>query len=120
VLPGVYTQDLRSIDRSALATEGGEQCYPQRQQCRDDGGRALRAIFSSHDNWLHLSQAERDEWRGYFDRMLGWLHHLGYTAEHNPCSMLLQGSRTGTESSKEEAPSRARQPRKYAGRMPGD
>jgi hypothetical protein len=40
--------------------------------------RALRAVFSSHDIWLDLSEVERDEWRGYLDRMLGWLHHFGY------------------------------------------
>jgi hypothetical protein len=43
---------------------------------RDDGARALRAAFSSHDIWPNLSEVERDEWRGYFDRMLEWLHHL--------------------------------------------
>jgi hypothetical protein len=104
----------------ARATKGGEQCYPKRQQYRDDGGRALRAIFSSHDNWGALSEVDRDEWRGYFDRMLVWMHHLGYTAEHNPCSMLLEGSTTGTGFLNAEAPSLARQPHKYAGRMPGD
>jgi hypothetical protein len=36
-------------------------------QCRDVGARALRPIFSSDDNWLSLSEAERDEWRGYFE-----------------------------------------------------
>jgi hypothetical protein len=57
---------------------------------RDDGARALRAVFSSHDNWPNLSEVERDEWRCYFERMLEWLHHLGYTPERNPCSMLLE------------------------------
>ena len=56
-------------------------------RCRDDGARALRAVFSSHDNWLSLSEAERDEWRGYFDRMLEGLHQLGYTPERNPWSV---------------------------------
>lgn len=67
----------------------------QRLRCRDDGARALRAVFSSHDNWLSLSEAERDEWRGYFDRMLEWLQHLGYTPERNPWSILLEGFTTG-------------------------
>jgi hypothetical protein len=89
---GVYAQNLRLRGRSARATDGGEQCYPQRQQCRDDGARALRAVFSSHDIWLDLSEVERDEWRAYFDRMLECLQRLGYSAEHNPCSMLLESS----------------------------
>jgi hypothetical protein len=95
---GVYAQNLRSRHHRA------QRCCPQRQQCRDDGARALRAVFSSHDIWPNLSEVERDAWRGYFDRMLGWLHHLGYTAEHNPCSALLEGSTTSIESSNEEAP----------------
>jgi hypothetical protein len=28
---------------------------------RDDAARALRAAFSSNDNWPNLSEAERDE-----------------------------------------------------------
>jgi hypothetical protein len=63
-------------------------------------GPGSASLFSSHDIWLDLSEVERDEWRGYFDRMLGWLHHFGYTPERNPCSMLLEGSTTGTEFSK--------------------
>jgi hypothetical protein len=43
---------------------------------RDDGARALRAVFSWDDNWPNLSEVERDEWRAYFARMLEWLHHL--------------------------------------------
>ena len=38
----------------------------------------------------NLSEAERDEWRGYFDRMLERLHRLGYTPERNPWSILLE------------------------------
>ena len=83
----------RSCDRHAADVD--EQWCRQRSQIRDDGARALRAVFSSHDNWSNLSDAERDEWRGYFDRMLEWLHHLGYTPERNPCSMLLRGLKAG-------------------------
>ena len=68
---------------------------PQQLQCRDDAARALRAVFSSHDNWSNLSEAERDEWRGYFDRMLERLHRLGYTPERNPWSILLEDLRSG-------------------------
>jgi hypothetical protein len=57
----------------------------------------LRAVFSSHDNWLSLSKAERDEWRGYFDRMLEWLHQRGYTPERNPWSVLLEDLTTGAD-----------------------
>jgi hypothetical protein len=39
--------------------------------------RALRAVFSSHDIWLDLSEVARDEWRGNLDRTLGWLHPCG-------------------------------------------
>jgi uncharacterized protein (DUF927 family) len=78
--------------------------YCQRQQCRDDGARALRAVFSSHDNWLNLSEAERDEWRGYLDRMFEWLHHFGYTPERNPWSMLLEGLTSAPDPSDEGAP----------------
>ena len=85
--PCVPSRNASSKDR---CHHGGEGLNCQRLQCRDDGARALRAIFSSHDNWLSLSEAERDEWRGYFDRMLAWLHHHGYTPERNPCSMLLE------------------------------
>ena len=35
-------------------------------------------------------ESERDEWRGYFDRMLERLHRLGYTPERNPWSILLE------------------------------
>ena len=69
----------------------------ERLQCRDDGARALRAVFSLCDNWLNLSEAERDEWRGYFDRMLQLLRHLGYTRERNPCSILLENWTIGTD-----------------------
>ena len=68
----------------------GEGWHRERLQCRDDGARALRAVFSSYDNWPDLSETERDEWRGYFDRMLERLQLLGYTPERNPCSMLLE------------------------------
>jgi hypothetical protein len=100
----VRAPNLRSRNRSGPATHGGERCYRQRQQCRDDGARALRAVFSSHDNWPHLSEAERDEWRGYFNRMVGWLRQFGYTPERNPCSMLLEGSTAAIESSNEKRP----------------
>jgi len=106
--PWVPTPSPRSRDRGRRspdrrAAHGGERWYRQGLQCRDDGARALRAVFSSHDNWLNLSEAERDEWRGYFDRMLEWLHHLGYTPERNPWSMLLKGLTTGAGSSDEGA-----------------
>jgi hypothetical protein len=48
-------------------------------------------------------RAERDEWRGYFDRMLEWLHHFGYTAERNPWSMLLTGPTSGPGASDQGA-----------------
>jgi hypothetical protein len=83
------------VPMTTNATDGGEQWRHQRSQYRDDGARALRAVFSSQDNWPNLSEAERDEWRGYFDRMLEWLHHLGYTPNRNPWSVLLEGSMTG-------------------------
>ena len=57
---------------------------------RDDAARALRAVFSSNDNWSDLSEAERDEWRGYFDRMLEWLHRLGYATDRELWSMPLE------------------------------
>jgi hypothetical protein len=96
--------NLRSRDNPGLATDRGDRWYVERQQCRDDGGRALRAIFSSHDAWRDLSEAERDEWRGYFDRMLRSLRQFGYTPERNPCSVLLERPPTSTQSLKEEAP----------------
>jgi hypothetical protein len=99
----VCAPDPHLRNRSRHATKGGEPRHPQRLQCRDDGGRALRAVFSSHDTWLSLSEAERDEWRGYFDRLLERLHHLGYTPEHNPWSMLLEGAMTGAAPSDEGA-----------------
>jgi hypothetical protein len=77
---------------------------PQRLQCRDDAARALRAVFSSHDNWSNLSEAERDEWRGYFDRMLERLHRLGYTPERNPWSILLEDLRSGATRADERTP----------------
>ena len=77
----------RSHDHPA---SDGRRWDPQRLQCRDDAARALRAVFSSHDNWSNLSEDERDEWRGYFDRMLERLHRLGYTPERNPWSILLE------------------------------
>jgi hypothetical protein len=67
-------------------------CTTTRRNFRDDAARALRAIFSSDDNWPNLSEAERDEWRGYFDRMLEQLHRLGYTIDHEQCSTHLRGS----------------------------
>ena len=98
--PGVPQRHPSSNDRGRRshdhpATDVEEQWYRQRLQVRDDGARALRAVFSSHDNWLNLSEAERDERRGYFDRLLEWLHHLGYTPERNPWSVLLEGFTTG-------------------------
>jgi hypothetical protein len=75
--------------RGRHATSGERWCC-EREQSRDDGARALRAVFSSYDNWINLGEAERDEWRGYFDRMIEWLRHLGYTPERNPWSMLLE------------------------------
>jgi hypothetical protein len=84
------------------ATDARERWHRQRLQCRDDGARALRAVFSSHDNWLSLSEVERDEWRGYFDRMLECLQRLGYTPERNPWSLLLEDLRTGAGPSDEE------------------
>ena len=89
--------------RDDHATDGGELWHRERLQCRDDGARALRAVFSSYDNWLDLSEAERDEWRGYFDRMLDRLHLLGYTPERNPCSMLLEALTTGVDASDDGA-----------------
>jgi hypothetical protein len=46
-------------------------------------------------------EAERDEWRGYFDRMVEGLHQLGYTPEPNPCSMLLQALMSGADPSED-------------------
>jgi hypothetical protein len=85
--PGPSLRDggRRRPDRRAT---DDERLHRDWRQCRDDGARALRAVFSSHDNWANLSEAERDEWRGYFDRMLEWLQRLGYTPERNPWSML--------------------------------
>jgi hypothetical protein len=93
---GRHSHDRHVIDR-------GERWDGQRSQFRDDGARAMRAVFSSHDNWLDLSEAERDEWRGYFDRMLEGLRHLGYTPERNPWSMLLQDLTLGADPSDEGA-----------------
>lgn len=104
VLKSARTPNARSSDPSRRATSGGGPWPHERQHCRDDGARALRAVFSSHDNWLNLSEAERDEWRGYFDRMLGWLQQFGYTPERNPCSTLLEAPTDGSNSSNEEAP----------------
>jgi hypothetical protein len=74
---------------------------PQKLQYRDDAARALRAVFSSHDNWPNLTEAERDEWRGYFDRMLERLHRLGYTPERNPWSLLLEDPGAAAKPSKD-------------------
>jgi hypothetical protein len=98
----VRAPNPRSKDSGRGATTGGEGWH-RIGQCRDDGARALRAVFSSNDNWRNLHEAERDEWRGYFDRMLEWLHEFGYTPERNPWSMLLEGSATARESSDERA-----------------
>jgi hypothetical protein len=92
----------RSKDSSRGAITGGERRRPIGRG-RDAGARALRAVFSSNDNWLSLSEAERDEWRGYFDRMLEWLHKFGCTPERNPWSMLLKGSATAGDPSDEGA-----------------
>lgn len=70
-------------------------------QSRDVGARALRAVFSSNDNWLSLTEAERDEWRGYFERMLEWLHQFGCKPERNPWSILLEDSATAGDPSDE-------------------
>jgi hypothetical protein len=75
-----------------------------RRNFRDDAARALRAIFSSDDNWPDLSEAERDEWRGYFDRMLEQLRRLGYTMTHKQCSTLVGGLPPGERSPGEESP----------------
>ena len=93
----------RSRNSSRGAISGGER-WLSKPGCRDVGARALRAVFSSNDNWLSLSEAERDEWRGYLDRMLEWLHRFGCTPERNPCSMLLERSAGGANSANEEAP----------------
>jgi hypothetical protein len=76
----------------------------ERLQSRDDAARALRAVFSSHDNWANLSEAEREEWRGYFDGMLERLHRLGYTPERNPWSVLLEDLRGGAPRPDERTP----------------
>jgi hypothetical protein len=94
----------RSAGRTRARTpsprsKGSSPGAHRKGQCRDVGARALRAVFSSHDNWLSLSEAERDEWRGYFDRMLEWLHQFGCTPERNPWSMLL-GSETDSDTSR--------------------
>jgi hypothetical protein len=93
----------RSKDSSRGAITGGERRRPIGRG-RDAGARALRAVFSSNDNWLSLSEAERDEWRGYFDRMLEWLQHFGYTPERNPSPMLLEGLTAAAASADEGAP----------------
>ena len=85
------------------AANGGKDPHRQRSQYRDDGARALRAVFSSNDNWLNLPETQREEWRGYFDRMLERLRRLGYTSERNPCSMLLEDLTTGEGPSDEGA-----------------
>jgi hypothetical protein len=102
--------------RDDHATDGGALWHRERLQCRDDGARALRAVFSSYDNWLDLSEAERDEWRGYFDRMLERLHLLGYTPERNPCSVLLEPQTTGVDASDEERRIARKQPVGGAGK----
>jgi hypothetical protein len=75
-----------------------------RRNLRDDGARALRGAFSSNDNWRNLSEAERDEWRGYFDRMLKRLHRLGYAIDHERWSIQLDASPSGKRSSDDQAP----------------
>ena len=65
-------------------------------------GSASRLLLN--DNWLSLSEAERDEWRGYLDRMLEWLHRFGCTPERNPCSLLLERSWRGADFANEKAP----------------
>jgi hypothetical protein len=87
--PGQSSADRGRRSHDHRASEG-RRWDPQQLQCRDDAARALRAVFSSHDNWSNLSEAERDEWRGYFDRMLERLRRLGYTPERNPWSILLE------------------------------
>ena len=82
----------------------GARWDPQRLQCRDDAARALRAVFSSHDNWANLSEVEREEWRGYFDRMLERLHRLGYTSERNPWSVLLEDLGSAANRADERTP----------------
>ena len=93
---------VHSRNSSRGAISGGDR-WLSKEVCRDVGARALRAVFSSKDNWLSLSEAERDEWRGYFDRMLEWLHQFGCTPERKPRSMLLEGSATARAPSDEGA-----------------
>jgi hypothetical protein len=100
--PSPSLRDHGRRSRDHHATEG-VLWDSERLQCRDDAARALRAVFSSHDNWLDLSEGGRDEWRGYFDRMVEWLHHLGYTPKHNPWSILLEDSTAGAGPSDEGA-----------------
>ena len=55
-------------------------------------------MSSSGDNWPNLSEAERDEWRSYFDRMLEWLHRLGYATNRELSFMQSEGRRPATAS----------------------
>ena len=59
----------------------------QGRSFRDDAARALRAVFSSYDNWPNLSEAERDEWRCYIDGMLQSLRCLGYAIDRESWAM---------------------------------
>jgi hypothetical protein len=78
----------------AKATTATPTQRQERAQIRDDGARALRAVFSTRDNWSDLSEVERDEWRGYFEGMLERLGHLGYTVERSSSSVLLKAQST--------------------------
>ena len=80
--------DMPPTEANGSATNG--------RKFRDDAARALRAVFSSDDNWPNLSEAERDEWRSYFDRMLEWLHRLGYATNRELWSMPSKGRRPAT------------------------
>jgi hypothetical protein len=97
--PSPSSRDGRRRSRDHHAIEGA-LWDGQRLQCRDDAARALRAVFSS----LDLSEGGRDEWRGYFDQMVEWLHHLGYTPKRNPWSILLEDSTAGVAPPDEGVP----------------
>ena len=87
VLP-MEAEDMPPTEANGSATRG--------RNFRDDAARALRAVFSSTDNWPNLSEAERDEWRSYFDRMLEGLHRLGYASNRELWSMPSEGRRPAT------------------------
>ena len=92
--PSPQEYECRSHD--CHAPDPAQPSRRQRSQFRDDGARALRAVFSSDDNWPNLSEAERDEWRSYFDRMLELLHRLGYATNRELWSMPSEARRPAT------------------------